>query len=93
MVEQRSVLKDVLMSSRVGSSPATATNITQLTTKKNTLMKTIKNWLKKQKEDFIEFTYMIGLRTSVQQLAVGAAFGLVVILIVCGLAEWLESQY
>ena len=56
-------------------------------------MKTIKNWLKKQKEDFIEFSYMIGLRTSVQQLAVGAAFGLVVILIVCGLAEWLESQY
>ena len=46
-----------------------------------------------KKEDFIEFTYMIGLRTSVQQLAVGAAFGLVVILIVCGLAEWLESQY
>ena len=56
-------------------------------------MKTIKNWLKNQKEDFIEFSYMIGLRTSLQQLAVGAASGLVVIIAVCGLAEWLESQY
>lgn len=56
-------------------------------------MKTIKNWLRKQKEDFNEFTYMIGLRTSVQQLAVGAAIGLVVLMLVCGFAEWLESQY
>lgn len=52
-----------------------------------------RDWLRKQKEDFIEFTYIIGLRTLLQQLAAGAAIGFIILALICGLAEWLESQY
>lgn len=36
-------------------------------------MKTLRNWLKKQREEFRELAQIIGLTNSVQQMAVGAA--------------------
>lgn len=56
-------------------------------------MKTIKNWLRKQKEDFQEFMVVIGLRTITQQVAVGVTIGLLFLLLACYLAEFFESQY
>ena len=52
----------------------------------------MKNWLRKQLEDFQELCEIIGLKNSAQQLAVGAALGLI-LLLACGVAEWISRQY
>lgn len=53
-------------------------------------MKQIRLWLRKQKEDFQEFAEIIGLKNSVQQMAVGAAL-CILLLAACGVGEWLNS--
>ena len=53
-------------------------------------MKQMKNWLRKQREDWQEFAAMIGLKNNLQQMAVGAALCLG-LLMACGLGEWLNS--
>ena len=53
-------------------------------------MKQMKNWLRKQREDFQEFAELIGLKNSVQQMAVGAAL-CIVLLMACGIGEWLYN--
>lgn len=54
-----------------------------------------KSWsrfIQKQKEDFQEFAELIGLKNSVQQMAVGAAL-CILLLAACGVGEWLNSLY
>lgn len=51
-------------------------------------MKQMKNWLRKQREDFREFAELIGLKNSAEQMAVGAAL-CVLLLAACGVGEWL----
>lgn len=53
-------------------------------------MKQMKNWLRKQREDFQEFAELIGLKNSVQQMAVGAAL-CVLLIAACGVGEWLNK--
>lgn len=53
-------------------------------------MKQMKNWLRKQREDFQEFAELIGLKNSVQQMAVGAAL-CILLLAACGVGEWLNN--
>jgi hypothetical protein len=53
-------------------------------------MKQMKNWLRKQREDLHEFAELIGLKNSVQQMAVGAAL-CVLLLAACGVGEWLNN--
>lgn len=52
-----------------------------------------KSWsrfVQKQKDDWQEFAEIIGLKTSVQQMAVGAAL-CILLLAACGVGEWLNS--
>lgn len=53
-------------------------------------MKQIRLWLQKQREDFQEFAQLIGLKNNLQQMAVGAAL-CIGLLMACGLGEWLNS--
>ena len=53
-------------------------------------MKQMKNWLRKQQEDWQEFAELIGLKNSVQQMAVGAAL-CILLLAACGVGELLNS--
>lgn len=56
------------------------------------MKKGIIRFLKDQKRDWQEFAIEIGLKTIAQQIAIGAVAGFF-LLLACGLAEWLESQY
>jgi hypothetical protein len=50
-----------------------------------------KSWIhfiEKQKADFQEFAEIIGLKNSVQQMAIGAALS-ILLLTACGVGEWL----
>ena len=54
-----------------------------------------KSWyrfVQKQKEEWREFAEIIGLKNSVQQLAVGAAL-CILLLAACGAGEWLSHQF
>ena len=56
-------------------------------------MKTkIYRFIKEQREGWNDFASEIGLKTIAQQIAIGATIGFL-LLLACGLAEWLESQY
>ena len=52
-----------------------------------------KSWsrfVQKQKDDWQEFAELIGLKNSVQQMAVGAAL-CILLLAACGVGEWLNN--
>ena len=54
-----------------------------------------KSWsrfIQKQKEEWREFAEIIGLKNSIQQLAVGAAL-CILLLAACGAGEWLSHQF
>ena len=52
----------------------------------------IYRFIKEQRDGWNEFASEIGLKTIAQQIAIGAVAGFF-LLLACGLAEWLESQY
>lgn len=54
------------------------------------MRKSYSRFIQKQKADFQEFAELIGLKNSVQQMAVGAAL-CILLLAACGVGEWLNN--
>lgn len=52
------------------------------------MKKTIYRFIQEQKEDWVEFTQIVGLKNTIQQMAVGAALCLILLVIV-GVGDWL----
>lgn len=53
------------------------------------MKQSVKNWWRRQREDFSELCQIIGLKNSMQQMAIGAAL-CILLLVACGFAEWLN---
>ena len=51
------------------------------------MKQSVKNWWRRQREDFNELCQIIGLKNSIQQMAIGAAL-CILLLVACGVAEW-----
>lgn len=56
------------------------------------MKKSIYQLIREQKTDWQDFCEIIGLKNTMQQLAVGAALG-ILLLIVCGVGEWVASLF
>ena len=52
------------------------------------MKKSIYRFILDQKEDWVEFAYIVGLKNTIQQMVVGAALCLV-LLIIIGVGDWL----
>lgn len=61
-----------------------------LTKNKIIMRKSWSRFVQKQKDDWQEFAEIIGLKNSVQQMAVGAAL-CILLLAACGVGEWFNS--
>ena len=63
-----------------------------LTKNEISMRKSWSRFIQKQKEEWREFAEIIGLKNSIQQLAVGAAL-CILLLAACGAGEWLSHQF
>ena len=71
-----------------GSIPVTATSLLNL--KNQRLMrKSIYQLIREQKTDWREFAEIVGFKNTLQQIAVGAAMG-IILLAILGIGEWIS---
>lgn len=52
------------------------------------MKKTIYRFIQEQKDDWVEFTQIVGLKNTIQQMAVGAALCLILLAII-GVGDWI----
>ena len=55
------------------------------------MRKSFRQFIRKEKEDWLEFFELIGLKTTAQQLLVGIAIGILLLFILGG-AEWIHDK-
>lgn len=55
------------------------------------MRKSFRQFIRKEKEDWLEFAEMVGLKTTAQQLLVGIAIGILLLFILGG-AEWIHDK-
>ena len=55
------------------------------------MKKSFRQFIRKEKEDWLEFFELIGLKTTAQQLLVGIAIGMILLFILGG-AEWIHDK-
>ena len=55
------------------------------------MKKSFRQFIRDEKEDWLEFAEMVGLKTTVQQLLVGIAIGILLLFILGG-AEWIHDK-
>ena len=58
---------------------------------RNVTRKSFRQFIRKEKEDWLEFFELIGLKTTAQQLLVGIAIGILLLFILGG-AEWIHDK-
>ena len=75
-----------------GFDPRHGNKFQVLTKNEISMRKSWYRFVQKQKEEWREFAEIIGLKNSIQQLAVGAAL-CILLLAACGAGEWLSNQF
>lgn len=55
------------------------------------MKKSFRQFIRDEKEDWLEFAEMVGLKTTAQQLLVGIAIGILLLFILGG-AEWIHDK-